>query len=363
MSEDSEDDSDKIYEATPQKLQKAREKGEIAKSADLTVAAGYAGWILAAIVFGAKSVIGFGSGLMVLLSQPDRLSPLIFDGPASGPIGGILAGSAAVLAPWYFVPVTAVLLSVLAQRGFVVAPSKVQPKGSRVSILANAKNKFGRSGLFEFAKSLVKLVIYSTVLGFFLRAKIPDMVAAVGSDSGTVVSLMVRLSVEFFVVVLLVATALGFVDAIWQHNEYLRKNRMSRKEITDETKDSEGDPHFKQKRRIRGQEIARSQMMKEVPRSDVVIVNPTHFAVALTWSKEKGAAPVCVAKGVDEMALAIRKFAAEAGVPIHHDPPCARALHASVDIGQEIAHEHFRAVAAAIRFAENMRLRARGQVW
>ncbi len=105
-----------------------------------------------------------------------------------------------------------------------------------------------------------------------------------------------------------------------------------------------------------------SQMMKDVPTADVVIVNPTHYAVALKWSKLPGAAPVCVAKGVDEIAAAIRRTAIEAGVPIHSDPPTARALHATIDIGQEIHEEHYRAVAAAIRFAERMRLRARGRV-
>jgi flagellar biosynthetic protein FlhB len=100
-------------------------------------------------------------------------------------------------------------------------------------------------------------------------------------------------------------------------------------------------------------------MLADVPKADVVIVNPTHFAVALKWSRRKGAAPVCVAKGVDEVAARIRAAAAEAGVPIHRDPPTARALHATVNLGEEVRPEHYRAVAAAIRFAERMRSRAR----
>ena len=102
-----------------------------------------------------------------------------------------------------------------------------------------------------------------------------------------------------------------------------------------------------------------TQMMADVPRADVVIVNPTHYAVALTWSRQPGAAPVCVAKGVDEIAARIREIAAEAGVPIRSDPPTARALYATTDLGAEIAPEHYRPVAAAIRFAEMMRKRAR----
>jgi len=138
----------------------------------------------------------------------------------------------------------------------------------------------------------------------------------------------------------------------------MRKNMMSRKDLTDEAKDSEGDPHMKQKRRQRAQEIALSQMIQDVPDADVIIVNPTHYAVALKWSRLPGEAPVCVAKGVDEVAKTIRKVAQEAGVPIRSDPPVARALHATVEIGQEIPPEHYRAIAAAIRFAEAMKKRA-----
>jgi flagellar biosynthesis protein FlhB len=134
---------------------------------------------------------------------------------------------------------------------------------------------------------------------------------------------------------------------------------MSRKELMDETKDAEGDPHMKQQRRQKGQELAMNQMMADVPEADVVLVNPTHYAVALKWSRMPGAAPVCVAKGIDEMALAIRKKAIEAGVPVHSDPPTARALFASVAIGQEIPEKTYRAVAAAIRFAEEIRQKAR----
>ena len=134
---------------------------------------------------------------------------------------------------------------------------------------------------------------------------------------------------------------------------------MSHQELREEHKQHEGDPHMKQERRQRAQKIALDQMMAEVPKADVVIVNPTHFAVALKWYREPGSAPVCVAKGVDHMALAIREAAAQAGVPVRHDPPTARALHATTEIGQEIIPEHYRAVAAAIRFAEIMRRRAR----
>ena len=130
---------------------------------------------------------------------------------------------------------------------------------------------------------------------------------------------------------------------------------MSRKELTDETKNSEGDPHMKQQRRQKGVSIAMNQMLADVPEADVIIVNPTHYAVALKWDRLSPGAPVCVAKGVDLVAARIRERATEAGVPIHSDPPTARALHATLEIGQQVPHDHYKAVAAAIRFADRIR--------
>ena len=130
---------------------------------------------------------------------------------------------------------------------------------------------------------------------------------------------------------------------------------MSFQDLKDETKRTEGDPHMKQSRQQRGREIAMNRMLLDVPKADVIIVNPTHYAVALKWSRAPGSAPICVAKGVDEIAKRIREAAVEHQVPIHSDPPTARALHATVDIGDEIEPEHYQAVAAAIRFADALR--------
>jgi flagellar biosynthetic protein FlhB len=171
-----------------------------------------------------------------------------------------------------------------------------------------------------------------------------------------------RICIAFLAVVVIVSGVIGALDALWQHASHMRKNRMSRKEVADESKESEGDPHLKQERRQRALTASQNQMMKDVPSADVIIVNPTHYAVALKWSRLPGEAPVCVAKGVDEIAKTIRRLGAEAGVPVHSDPPTARALHASVDIGAQIRQEDFGPVAAAIRFAEDMRRRAKSGI-
>jgi len=356
------DDSDKSFEPTAQKLQKAREKGEVAKSTDLSVAAAYLGLVVALYVSGSGMVEGFGTVLISLLDQPDRLAQQMFTGAASAPVGGILMALVIPILPIFILPFGAVLLSILAQRALVFAPSKLEPKMSKISIISNAKNKFGRAGLFEFLKSFVKLVLYSICLGVYLSYRLPEMIASSGTGAFSVVAMLAQLGVEFLIIALLLALPVGVVDAVFQHAEHIRKNMMSRQEIQDEVKDSEGDPHVKGQRRQKGQQIAMGQMMADVPKADVVIVNPTHYAVALQWSREKGSAPKCVAKGVDEVAAAIRRVANEHAVPIHSDPPTARALHATIEIGEEIMEEHYAPVAAAIRFAEAMRQRAKGGV-
>lgn len=353
------EDTEKSHEPTQHKLEEARKKGEFARSADLTTAASYGGFLLAALAIGSTSVEQVSTSLMVLIDQASPLANLFFNGQATTAVGGLLGAIGIGLLGWFLIPAAASILSITAQRGFVFAPDKVKPKASRINPIQNAKNKYGISGLFEFAKSFAKLLLYSVLLGVFLAYRISEIAGSVHSAPHLVGSLMAQVIIEFMFIVLLIALAVGAVDYLWQRHDHLRKNRMSHRELQDEHKKHEGDPHMKQERRQRGHQIASEQMMADVPDADVIIVNPTHYAVALKWSRAPGAAPVCVAKGVDHIAHAIRDVGIENGVPIRQDPPTARAIHAGTKIGDEIDPDQYRAVAAAIRFAETMRKKAR----
>lgn len=361
---DSEDPSDKSFDASPQKLQEARKKGDIAKSNDLLTACSYFGLLIALTTVGARGLDKAGSALMTLIDQSDTLVPLFFNERAVAPAGGIIKAVGLGMAPIFALPALGVILALFAQQAWVFAPSKLEPKLSRLSIISNAKNKFGRDGIFEFLKSFVKLVIFSICLALFIRAWLPQMIGVLQTNPQTVIALLAKICIAFLSVVVVVSGVIGGVDALWQHASHMRKNRMSRKEVTDETKNNEGDPQMKQERRQRAFTASQTQtqMMKDVPSADVIIVNPTHYAVALKWSRMPGEAPTCVAKGVDEIAATIRRLASESGVPIHSDPPTARALHASVEIGAQIRQEDYAPVAAAIRFAEEMRRRAKGAI-
>ncbi|WP_102106669.1 EscU/YscU/HrcU family type III secretion system export apparatus switch protein [Oceaniglobus roseus] len=357
MSDDS--DEDKQHEPSQKKLEDARKKGEIPRSTDLFTAAGYAGFLMAAAALGAGTLSAFGKSLSGLLIRPVQLSDQIFTGSGPALSGALMAEIAVDLAPFLLLPTAAVLLCVFAQQAFTVTPSKIAPKFSRISLLGNARNKFGRGGLFEFAKSFVKLVIYSAILGSFLWARMPSILNSIALTPGQITLKMLHLSVSFLMLVLAVATALGAVDFLWQRAEHMRRNRMSHKDLRDEAKQSEGDPQMKQQRRQKGYDIAMNSMLADVQKASVVIVNPTHYAVALEWTRAAGRAPVCVAKGVDEIAARIRERAAEHGIPLHSDPATARLLHATLRLGEEIRPDHYAAVAVAIRFAEEMRRKAR----
>ncbi|WP_348541465.1 EscU/YscU/HrcU family type III secretion system export apparatus switch protein [Sulfitobacter albidus] len=173
------DSADKSFEPTAQKLLEARKKGEVAKSTDLLTAASYLGLLVALTASGAWMMQRVGNGLTVLLDQPDRLAPLFFGSAAAPLAGGLMQTVFAGLSPIFTLPAIGVLVALLAQRAIVFAPEKIKPKGSRISILSNAKNKYGRAGLFEFFKSFVKLLIFSACLAVFIRVWLSEMIGVI----------------------------------------------------------------------------------------------------------------------------------------------------------------------------------------
>lgn len=356
------DPRDKPHDPTPKKLEDARKKGELARSAELNTAFMYLGLLLSAVTLGGTAMIKAGDGLAVFLARADALA--VPDGVAisHGLPNELFQQILTALLPWFVAPGVLVLMSVAVQRNLVFAPEKLKFKLSRISPVSNFKNKFGMNGLFEFFKSSVKLAIYSVILTIFLLSEKDQIISAVTVSPQQGIIMWLRLCLYLLVFVLLTAAAIAGLDVLWQRHAHLRQHRMSDQELKDEFKESEGDPTFKSARRAKAQEIAMNKMMHDVAQSDVVIVNPTHYAVALKWDRSRGGAPICVAKGVDETAARIRERATLSGIPIFSDPPTARKLHADIRIDQEILPEHYRAVAAAIRFAEKMREKKR-QGW
>lgn len=349
MSEES--DSEKSHEPSEKRLQDARKKGQVARSAEATTAVAYGAYVLGFAVFGAAMLQQLGSLFLVAGAHQTA-------GITAG-LRSFLGLAVGAVLPILLLPALATLLSSIAQRNLLFTAENLRPKLDRISLLKNAKKKFGLDAMVDFLRNFAKMLALSGVLVAALWPRMGDIPALIGAEAGTASSYGLDVVKSLFFDIFLVSLCFGAVDLLWQHNSHRRRLMMSHKELMDEMKESEGDPHFKHARRSKGQEIVMQQIAAEVPKADVIIVNPTHYAVALAWSRKRGEAPKCLAKGVDEVAARIREIAQANGIPIHSDPPTARALYASVPVGHEIAPEHYKAVAVAVRFAENMRKKAR----
>jgi flagellar biosynthesis protein FlhB len=359
VSEEDEGSGEKTHEPTQQRLDDARRKGDVPKSNDISATAAYLGLLLALFAAGTMLLERAGGALAVFIAQPDRLTGLVLGPGGAGLAGAILGEAAMALLPVFLLPIVAVLAALVAQRAITVSGEKLKPKGSRLSVLKNAKQKFGPTGLVEFGKSAVKLAAISAVLAVLLAGDADRIIGAVRGEPVAVIGMMGDLIATLLIAAAVIAAIIAGLDIVWQRYDHRRKLRMTFQEMKDEVKRTEGDPYIKAQRRRRAEELATNRMLLDVPGADVVIVNPTHYAVALKWARTPGSAPACVAKGTDAVALKIRERAEASGVPIHSDPPCARAIHGTVEIGREIRPEHYKAVAAAIRFADRARRAAR----
>lgn len=351
--------AERSHEATPRRLEQARERGDLPRSQDAQTLAAYLGFGAAAWLGGAWATERLGSALLPFLDRPAATARLLTGSGAGASLADLAARVAPPLLVFVAAPAAVILALLAAQRGIVVAPDQIRPRLSRISPLANARNRFGPRGLVEFAKSTVKLAALGLVLAVALRGEGARLAQYAQLDARLAGSLLAHLLGLVLTGVVLVAAALAAFDLAWQRFDHLRRLRMTHEELKHETRQAEGDPHVRAQRRDRARQIANNRMLLAVPDADVVIANPSHYAVALKWERGRQSAPACVAKGVDEIALAIRRRAEAAGVPVQTDPPTARSLHAVVEIGQEIRPEHYQAVAAAILFADAMRRKAR----
>ncbi len=348
------DGQEKSFEPTEQRILKAREEGNIAKSTDVTAAASYIGLLLALVIGAANAAASAGEALSSFLAVPDLIADKILGPSGMSYLAQIIGKVAMAVAPLLLLPVGFTIIALYAQNVVVATPSNLVMKLSRISLISNAKQKFGLTGIVEFLKSAVKLIAISIIVGILLSGNVETYLALSMGSGKALPGLLRDEAVTLLKAVTMIAVAIAFFDYFWRRHDHRRKLMMSSQEMKDEAKQSEGDPHMKQARRQRGREIASNRMMQDVPTADVIIVNPTHYSVALKWSRAAGTAPICVAKGLDEIALRIREIGKENNIPIMSDPPTARLLHATIEIGQEIKPEHYKAVAAAIRFADEV---------
>ena len=238
----------------------------------------------------------------------------------------------------------------LFQTGLIFSASPLTPRFSKISPVSGFHRLFSVRALVEFGKNLAKLGIIASVSFIVVKPSIVEIEHLMFLEPAEIVGeirhLVLRLAFAIFATLTIVMLA----DIIYQRFAFIARLRMSRQELKDESKQNEGDPIIKQRIRQLRMARARQRMMQNVPKADVVITNPTHFAVALKYNPAEMAAPICLAKGQDLIALKIREIATTNKIAIVENPPLARALHASVEVDEPIAPEHYKAVAEVISY-------------
>ncbi len=340
------DDSEKTEEPTEQKLREARKKGDVPKSQEIASLALLAAGLAFLVSMGGLVAQMLGDDLRGMLEHVHHID---VDGAGALSIGAAALRSMglALAIPLAVFFIVAVLAHGL-QSGFVISAEKMAPKFSKISPVDGAKRVFGLAAVANFGKGVAKLVAVGAAAGAALWPRREAMLALVDAPPLAILKFAQETAIILLAACLAVVALIAAADYAGQRMSWMKRQRMSRRDIKDEHKNNEGDPMVKARLRQIRAEKARQRMMTAVPDATVVIANPTHYAVALKYDEERAPAPICVAKGVDHLALKIREIAEQNDVPVVEEAPLARALYATVEVDHMIPETHFQAVAKII---------------
>jgi flagellar biosynthetic protein FlhB len=349
-------EAERTEEATPRRRDEAREEGRIVKSQELTIAVSLLGsaLVLSAVApiagKGLFEVMGHGLANIGTMAIDRDTAPLILRATALRAAGAIMGMVIAMTAGSF------VMAAMQARGVFSLKP--ITPDLERINPITNAKNLLGMKQVVELLKSLAKVAIVGAAVYASIKAALPDAIALSQESQLGFLFVVKRYAVR------LLATAggayllLAVGDYLWQWWQHEKSLRMTKEEVKQELKNNEGDPHVKQRRRSLARQYARRQMMKDVPKADVVIVNPTHIAIAIKYDPTVAPAPVVLAIGMNKVAERIKEIAREAGVPMVENRPLARALLKTAKVGTVIPYELYMAVAEVLAFV----IRTRGKL-
>jgi flagellar biosynthetic protein FlhB len=343
-----EDDSQKTEDPTDKKLSKAKQKGQVAQSQEIK------SWMI---------LLGGTAGLVFMApfignSVRETIQPFIMN-PHSVPVDfdhllllvATLAGDVGIiLSPLLALLFVIALFANIAQFGLIFAPEKIKPDLNKLSLISGVKRMFSSKALMEFLKGILKLLAVGVVSFSMALPMLKDLTLIPFYDLSQMMDRINIIAILLAVGTIGVMTVIAALDFAYQKYSFKKQMMMSKQEVKDEQKQSEGDPHVKARIRKVRMERAQQRMMAAVPEADVVITNPTHYSIALEYKIEEMPAPKLVAKGVDHLAMRIREVAKAHDVPIVENPPLARALYAGVELDEEIPPEHFKAVAEVIGF-------------
>ena len=344
------DNSQKTEDPTQKRLEEARQKGDIAKSQDVPI------WFLmmatAGIMAGAGPLAGMiADPLTRLMDHPHAFR--LTDGGAQQLLAGLLMSLITPLMIIFGIIAVASVLGHVVQHRPLWTGEKIKPDLAKLSPMKGLQRMFGMQGWVTLLKSIAKMAAITCAMIYAVWPEATALSEAGRLDPAGLLTMTQSIAGKLLLVAVIIVGLIAGADFIYQRWSFMQRMRMSRRDVRDEVKQQEGDPHVRARLRQIRLERSRKRMMQNVPKSTVVITNPTHYSVALRYDPEKDAAPVCMAKGADEVALRIREIAKEHKIPIVENVPLARALFASVEVEESVPREHFEAVAKVIGFVMN----------
>jgi flagellar biosynthesis protein FlhB len=351
MAEENSESNERTEDPTPRRLEEALRRGDVVKSMEVNTWFTIAGGTLMIMVFAASTASSLQTTFRGLIARSYQIPT---DGPALTALMKTLAFDvlAALGVPLLILCVAAFAGNIVQHR-IVFTTELVRPQLSRISPMAGFARLFSRQALANFAKGVAKLCVVG-VMAMLLWPQRQMLASIVTGDPAMLLPFIRSIALKLLGTVVAVLAVIATADYLFQYRQWYERQRMSLQEIKEEFRQTEGDPTIKGKLRQLRATRMRKRIMAAVPKASVVITNPTHYAIALKYERGMNA-PVCVAKGVDLIARKIREVAEEHRIPVVENPPLARALHATVEIDQEIPQEHYRAVAEIIGYL--MRLR------
>jgi flagellar biosynthetic protein FlhB len=356
MSE-TEDKSQQTEEPSQRKLEKARERGEVFTSKELNSFLSIFTLSLCIVILGGLFSISLLEKLKKFITSPYQiLATLNKNGgnPSSDDIIGIMGNLIMDVAPFIILPAFIMMVvnivSMLSQHGIIYSPEVIQPQLSRISPLAGFKRIFSLNSVMEFLKGILKISIVGSIAYITIKSELKSFSYAYELPIISGMKLLMKVLIKLFVGICCFMFALAVIDYLYQRYAYMNKMKMSKKEVKDEHKQQEGSPQVKSKLRAMRAKMSRSRIMAVMPKADVLITNPTHYAIALEYKPETMETPIMIAKGQDNIALMMRGMAKEHKIPIVENPPLARLLYKDLEIGMEIKEIHYKAVADVISY-------------
>lgn len=353
---DTVDQDSKTEEATPRKIEDSIRKGNVPFSRETPIFASLLAMLTASLFLMRESAARLVLALEQFIENPAGWS-LESNSDAANLFAMVVRDMAIFLLPPVGILMLAGLISSLVQNPVQFVGERLKPELSRVSLGKGWKRLFGLRGWVEFLKSCFKFTAIAVVTFIVVSSEQGRILNAMLVEPGSLPELVLGISLRLLAAACVATVVLMAVDLVWSRLSWLRELRMTRQEVKDEFKQSDGDPIVKARQRSLARDRLRKRMMASVPRATLVIANPTHYAVALRYVREEGGAPVVVAKGQDLIALKIRKIAEDHGIPVIEDKPLARALCKSVEVDMMIPAEFYQAVAQIIHFISTQKQR------